>query len=227
MRRRCTLCSRARPPLNGISCCAWLSASCDGALAGVMIDAIGAAAGLAVGRYAEPPCARKPRVSRELRCWRASAKTFQLGCSSPLADAAQTASVDEALKQRRRGIRVEDGRRASDTQSIRRVRIYTRSLNETAEAVPEIVGRCVPWTRAAILDGEAIAFDADRPHPFQITMRRFGPQAQCQASRAELPIRGFSSIACTLTDKVLRIGPRERIGRWRTSFPHRCGCRGS
>jgi DNA ligase-1 len=43
-----------------------------------------------------------------------------------------------------------------------------------------------------VLDGEAIAFDAaQRPHPFQITMRRFGRKLNVESSRAELPIRAF------------------------------------
>jgi len=43
-----------------------------------------------------------------------------------------------------------------------------------------------------VLDGEAIAFDSKgRPHPFQITMRRFGRKLNVEALRDELPIRAF------------------------------------
>jgi DNA ligase-1 len=43
-----------------------------------------------------------------------------------------------------------------------------------------------------VLDGEAIAFDGTgRPHPFQITMRRFGRKLDVAALRSELPIRAF------------------------------------
>jgi len=43
-----------------------------------------------------------------------------------------------------------------------------------------------------VLDGEAIAFDASRrPHPFQVTMRRFGRKLNVEASRSALPIEAF------------------------------------
>jgi DNA ligase 1 len=46
--------------------------------------------------------------------------------------------------------------------------------------------------REVILDGEAIAFHSSgRPHPFQITMRRFGRKLDVDALRAELPIQAF------------------------------------
>jgi DNA ligase-1 len=59
--------------------------------------------------------------------------------------------------------------------------------------VPEIAdaARALP-ARDLILDGEAIAFDANgRPHPFQTTMRRFGRKLDVDALRAELPMRAF------------------------------------
>jgi DNA ligase-1 len=73
------------------------------------------------------------------------------------------------------------------------VHIYTRNLNEVTEAIPEIVARvrALP-VRTVVLDGEAIAFDsAERPHPFQVTMRRFGRKLNVEESRAKLPIRAF------------------------------------
>jgi DNA ligase-1 len=43
-----------------------------------------------------------------------------------------------------------------------------------------------------VLDGEAIAFDASgRPHPFQVTMKRFGRKLNVEASRTALPIQAF------------------------------------
>ncbi len=46
--------------------------------------------------------------------------------------------------------------------------------------------------RSLILDGEAIALRADgRPHPFQLTMRRFGRKLDVQALRSELPLSVF------------------------------------
>jgi len=42
------------------------------------------------------------------------------------------------------------------------------------------------------LDGEAIAYDASgRPHPFQITMRRFGRRLEVEKLLTELPVRAY------------------------------------
>jgi DNA ligase-1 len=66
-------------------------------------------------------------------------------------------------------------------------------LNEVTAALPEIVEavRALPAAEL-VLDGEAIAFNAAaRPHPFQITMRRFGRKLEVGKMRAELPINAF------------------------------------
>ena len=69
-----------------------------------------------------------------------------------------------------------DGARIQVHKAGTTVRIYSRNLNEVSAALPELV-ELVQTLPAAelILDGEAVAFDvANRPHPFQVTMRRFG-----------------------------------------------------
>ncbi len=70
------------------------------------------------------------------------------------------------------------------------MRVYTGSLNEVTDAVPEVVEavRALP-VRSAILDGEAIALREDgRPQPFQITMRRFGRKLNVAPLREQLPL---------------------------------------
>ena len=173
----------------------------QGALAGVMIDAIGAAAGLAVGEVRRAAMYSKSlgAVARAALLEGSSAlKQFQLELFVPASPMlAQTAAdVEEALKQLGGDVEFEwkmDGARIQTHKVSDEVRIYTRSLNEVTEAVPEIVEAVrALGARSLILDGEAIAFDAaDRPHPFQITMRRFGRKLNVEASRAELPIRAF------------------------------------
>ncbi len=76
------------------------------------------------------------------------------------------------------------------TSSGDEVRIYTRSLNEITAAIPEIAELARTFAEhTLVLDGEAIAFDASgRPHPFQVTMRRFGRKLNVEASRSALPI---------------------------------------
>jgi DNA ligase-1 len=59
------------------------------------------------------------------------------------------------------------------------VRIYTRNLNEITARLPSVAAwaRALP-VRAVVLDGEAIGVDEDdRPHAFQDTMSSFGSDA--------------------------------------------------
>jgi DNA ligase-1 len=67
------------------------------------------------------------------------------------------------------GARVQIHRRGDD------VRVYTRSLDDVTERVPEIVAATLALPAGAVvLDGEAIALRPDaRPEPFQVTGSRF------------------------------------------------------
>ena len=173
----------------------------QGALAGVMADAIAAAAALPVARvrraamYA-PNLGEVARVAM-IEGVDALAR-FQLALFSPVAPMlAQTAAdAAEAFEQLEGEVAFEwkmDGARVQVHKAGDEVRVYTRTLNDVTVAVPEIVEavRALP-ARELILDGEAIAFStAGRPHPFQITMRRFGRRRDVEAMREELPIRGY------------------------------------
>ncbi|HEX2565926.1 MAG TPA: ATP-dependent DNA ligase [Burkholderiales bacterium] len=86
-----------------------------------------------------------------------------------------------------------DGARVQVHKSGDDIKVFTRSLNEVTASVPEIVDavRSAP-ARSLILDGEAIALRPDgTPHPFQLTMRRFGRKAQDAALRREFPLSVF------------------------------------
>ena len=90
---------------------------------------------------------------------------------------------------------------------VRRFESGNKDQNDVTAAVPEIVEavRGFP-VHTVVLDGEAIAFDASgRPHPFQITMRRFGRKLNVAALREELPIGAFFLTVCGSISKVLRI----------------------
>ena len=86
-----------------------------------------------------------------------------------------------------------DGARVQVHKSGEEVRVFTRSLNEVTASVPEIVDAVrAAQARSLILDGEAIALRADgTPHPFQLTMRRFGRKAEDAALRREFPLSVF------------------------------------
>ena len=173
----------------------------QGALAGVMIDAIAAAAQIEVA-----PVRRAAMYSKSLGAVARVAllegaeglAAFHLQLFSPVSPMlAQTAAdVEEALDVLKGEVAFEwkmDGARIQVHKVDSEVRIYTRNLNEVTEAIPEIVEkvRALP-VRTLVLDGEAIAFDAaERPLPFQVTMRRFGRKLNVEESRAKLPIRAF------------------------------------
>jgi DNA ligase 1 len=173
----------------------------QGALAGVMVDAIAAAAELPVATVR-----RAAMYSKSLGAVAATAleegaealAKFQLELFSPVSPMlAQTAvDVAEALQEIGGAAAFEwkmDGARIQVHKLGNEVRIYTRSLNEITAAIPEIAELARTFAEhALVLDGEAIAFDASgRPHPFQVTMRRFGRKLNVEASRSALPIEAF------------------------------------
>src|SRR6267378_3946210 len=83
-----------------------------------------------------------------------------------------------------------DGARVQAHKAGDQVRIFTRNRNDVTASAPEIVDalRSVEAPQL-ILDGEAIALQADgAPHPFQVTMRRFGRTLDVPAMQASLPL---------------------------------------
>ncbi len=83
-----------------------------------------------------------------------------------------------------------DGARMQVHRHGEEVRVYSRRLNEVTAAVPELVDLVRTWPAdSMIAEGEAIALRADgTPHPFQITMRRFGRRLDVEQVRDELPL---------------------------------------
>jgi DNA ligase 1 len=173
----------------------------QGALEGIMGDAVAAASDLpaaAVRRAAMYASDLGAVASAALLEGGAALERFQLELFSPVAPMlAQTADdVAAALLQLDGEAAFEwkmDGARIQVHRDGTRVRIYTRALNEITAAVPEIVELVQQMPGAqTILDGEAIAFDAaGRPHPFQVTMRRFGRKLGVQELRGSIALRAY------------------------------------
>jgi DNA ligase 1 len=174
----------------------------QGALAGVMVDAVAAASGVPVAEVRRAGMYAKSLGVVALAAMTAGAPAlgrFQLELFSPVAPMlAQTAAdVEEALSELGGGeIALEwklDGARVQAHRQGERVRLYTRTLNEVTDALPEIVAavRALP-AQTLVLDGEAIAYDASgRPHPFQVTMRRFGRRLEVEKLLTQLPVRAY------------------------------------
>jgi ATP-dependent DNA ligase I len=85
-------------------------------------------------------------------------------------DAALERISPAAVEFKLDGVRVQVHRHGDE------VRVFSRSLDDITERVPELVAaaRALP-TDAVVLDGEAIALKPDgRPEPFQVTASRLG-----------------------------------------------------
>ena len=173
----------------------------QGALAGVMADAIAAAADLPASqvRRAAMYAGSLGEVAQAALGQGADAlEKFQLRLFAPVApmlaqtaadvaEALQALHGDVAFEWKMDGARIQVHKRADD------VRIYTRTLNQVSASLPEIVDQVRSLGgRELVLDGEAIALSASgRPHPFQVTMRRFGRKLEVDQVRRELPISAF------------------------------------
>jgi len=197
----------------------------QGALEGVMLEAVAAATQLPaaqVRRAATFAGAIAPVAAAALVEGKAALERFSVKPMQPvlpmLAQTAQDATtaladIGAALVEWKL-----DGARVQVHKAGDEVRVYTRNLNEVTSRVPELVEA----TRAAradslILDGEAIALRADgRPHPFQVTMSRFGSRQDAAALRAERPLSAFFfdclyASGASLMDEPLR-ARREALG---------------
>ena len=202
----------------------------QGALAGVMIDAIAAAAELPVATVRRAAMYSKSigTVARAALLEGATGlEQSQLELLVPVAPMLAQTAADTADALRQLGGEgvfewKMDGARVQVHKAADTVRLYTRSLNEVTAAVPEIVevvrGLQV---RDVILDGEAIAFTTDgRPYPFQTTMRRFGRRLEVERLRAELPMQVFFFDCLRLEHRnLVDLPTRERLGALAQAVP--------
>lgn len=173
----------------------------QGALAGVMADAVAKAAGIPAPavRRAAMLAGDLPAVAAAALSSGAEALTaFTLQVGRPIGPMlAQTAtSVSDALEKLGGEAVFEtklDGARIQIHRSGNGVTLYTRSLDDVTERLPEVVEATLdlPVTDL-ITDGEVIALRPDgRPHRFQITASRFGRTADIVAARATQPLSVF------------------------------------
>jgi DNA ligase-1 len=192
----------------------------QGALEGVLVDAIARAGGVRVDRVRRAAMMAGdlgPVARAAMRGGESALAAFGVQLMRPvepmLADS--SGGVEEALDElgdalleyKLDGARIQVHKRDAD------VRIYTRSLREITAAAPEIVEvvRQLP-ARELVLDGEVIALKPDgSPQPFQITMRRFGRKTAGDAG--SLPLTPFFFDCLYLDGGVLIDEPLERRAR--------------
>jgi DNA ligase-1 len=175
----------------------------QGALEGVMVDAVAGASSVPVGEVR-----RAAMLAGDLGAAATAAMTggvealgrFGLRLLTPIQPmlARSAEDIPEALS-RISPAAIEwklDGARIQIHRLDDEVRVFTRNLADVTTRVPEIVEDilAIPST-AIVLDAEAIAVRADgRPHPFGVSMSRFGSRSRKDLAemRREVPLRAFA-----------------------------------
>jgi DNA ligase-1 len=172
----------------------------QGALDGLVLEAVARAAGLAPAavREAAMYAGDVGVVARAaLEEGAAGLARFSLRLLSPVSPMLASPAEDVGAALDRLGEAAFeyklDGARIQLHKAGDEVRVFTRHLQDVTDRVPEVVewARRLP-PRELIVEGEAIALRPDgRPQPFQATMSRFGRSKNVEAARAALPLSSF------------------------------------
>jgi len=174
----------------------------QGALEGVLIEAIGSAAGIPSARVRRAammagdiavvasavlgPDGESALAAYGIELFR-PVQPMLADSAETVADALATESVPMSIEWKLDGARIQVHRQDD------RVAVYTRNLNDVTDRVPEVVDavRALP-AHELILDGEVLSLMSNgRPRSFQDTMRRFGRRLDIETLRAELPLTPF------------------------------------
>jgi DNA ligase-1 len=175
----------------------------QGALDGVMTDAIARAAGVPAtavrrayqlsGSLSDAAAAALVPATNEEADPVAALSAVSLRVGRPVRPmlAAAAATVTAAM-ERISPAAVEwkiDGVRVQLHKSGAEVRVFTRTLDDITDRVPELAEAAMSLTAtAAVLDGEAVALHSGgRPRPFQVTSARAASQPVSAVSPGQVP----------------------------------------
>jgi len=202
----------------------------QGALEGILLDAIALAAGLPAAKVREAAMFA-PHVGLVARAaleeGQAGLERFSMQLLKPVAPmlASPAADVEEALERLGEAAfeYKVDGARVQLHKAGGEIKVFTRQLQDVTERVPELVewARALP-ARELVLEGETIALRRDgRPHPFQVTMRRLGRSKGIEDARRELPLTSFFFDCLYLEGEgaLLALSYAERMERLRRIVP--------
>ena len=207
----------------------------QGALEGVMLDAVAAASGLPLAdvRRAAMLTGRLGDVARMAMSrdegeghGAAGLARLAVALHRPVQPMLATPADDIAAAMAKLGTAAlewkVDGARVQVHKAGGEIRVYTRALKDVTASAPEIVEalRALP-AQELILDGEAVALAADgAPLPFQVTMRRFGRKLDVERMRAELPLAVYFFDCLHLDGTSLLDRPaRERFDALAAALP--------
>jgi DNA ligase-1 len=167
----------------------------QGAQAGVLLEAIAVAAGVPAElvRRAVTLSGDLPRVAAAALSGAEELAEFRLTIGRPLAPMLAQSAPDLAAALERTGpAAVEwklDGVRVQVHRDGDDVAVFTRTLDDITDRVPEVVEAARSFgARTAVLDGEVVALRPDgRPRPFQETSSR-AARRDVEQARAEIPL---------------------------------------
>jgi len=200
----------------------------QGALEGVMLEAVAKAAALELDRvrHAAMVAGDITAVARALiEKGEPALADYDIRLFQPVQPMlAQTAEdVGEALDDLGEAA-LEfklDGARIQAHKSGDDVVVFSRALNDVTAAVPEIVEavRALP-AKDLILDGEVLSLQSDgRPQPFQVTARRFNRKIDLEKLRITLPLTPFWFDLVYCDGTLLHQPQRERFRTLRAIAP--------
>jgi ATP-dependent DNA ligase I len=178
----------------------------QGALAGVMTEAIAAAAGVpaaavrrafqvggsltraaaaALGHAGDPGRAEAALQAVLLQVGQPVRP--MLAATAPTIEAALEKISPAAVEWKIDGIRIQVHRDGDE------VRVFTRTLDDITARLPEIVAAARSLSATtAVLDGEAVALRPDdRPQPFQVTSARTASHADVSRQAGQTPLTPF------------------------------------
>ena len=177
----------------------------QGALEGVMVEAVARAAGVPAAEVRRahllggslPAVAQAALTGAGAASAAAALRAFRLQVGRPLqpmlAAAAPTVTAafarvsPAAVEWKIDGIRIQVHRRGTQ------VAVFTRTLDDITARVPEVAAAVLDCAaESLVLDGEAIALRPDgRPRPFQVTASRAGSQSGVDQQRQDIPLTPF------------------------------------
>ena len=202
----------------------------QGALEGLMIDAVASAANLPVAQVRRAAMVAggisaiaRPALTQGLE----GLQEFAITLFQPLAPMlAQPADDIADAYARIPAASIEwklDGARVQVHKMDDEVRVFSRTGNDVTAAAVEIVDavRALP-AATLILDGEVIALKPDgTPYPFQDTMRRFSRMLDIDSMRKTMPLSVFFFDCLRLNDDDLIARPSsERFAALAANVPH-------
>ena len=201
----------------------------QGALEGVMLDAVAKATGLPAADVRRAVMLRGavgPVAAAALADGAAGLAGFRLQVGRPVQPMLASPGDDVAAALARLGTAALewklDGVRVQVHRDGHEVAVFTRSLDDITDRVPEVVDAALSLpVRAVVLDGEAIALRPDgRPRPFQVTGSRVGSRVDVAAAVRSSPLSTYAFDVLHLDgDDLLARPGRERFEALRATVP--------